>query len=111
MKFFIPHTQVSGQIDLPDEAEAIYQGVIKFAEANMQPRKISPERIYSIETEVDGRGCILKVGDSKIFGEKVVAILLAEDIYLVCTENRGVLREAPAFFGERKVKNVVLFDP
>lgn len=105
MKFFIPKFEHD-----PAKSEHYYEAIVKFAAVNLN-REIEPVRIASIDTTWDGKSCVLRVGDSKVFGEAVCAILRAGDVYGVVTVSRGFARGLPYLFGAREVSNVVYFDP
>ncbi|GAB3331720.1 hypothetical protein GCM10027299_37630 [Larkinella ripae] len=103
MKFFVPATKN------PDEAEKVY-GILR--KAMLKHRyETSDQRIYSITFDDNGFSLTETVGQpSETSGEPIVAIFQAGDLYLICTNNRGVLRGMPMIAGEWAVTNVELFE-
>lgn len=104
MKFFVPATKNDA------EAEKVY-GILR---KSMQKHRYetTDQRIYSITFDDNGFSLNETVGKpSETSGETIVAIFQAGDLYLICTNNRGVLRGMPMIAGEWAVTNVELFEP
>lgn len=104
MKFFMPDMDES-------EAEGLYNDIKKTTAANAGP--VTDRRVQAITFHDHGRVVIAEVGKSDpIEGEIVVAILesVAPGPYLICTPNRGVLKEWPIMVGRHEIKSFVDFD-
>jgi hypothetical protein len=102
VKFFVP----SAEND--KAAEDIYQATKKFAVDNCWP--VTDRRIQAIGFRDKGRFVTAEVGKIEpITGETVVAIFESRT-YLLCTENRGVLRGMPILVGKHEVSSVTDFD-
>jgi hypothetical protein len=103
MKFFVPATKN------PEEAEKVH-GILR--KAMLKHRYETTDlRIYSITFDDNGMRQTETVGKpSETSGETIVAIFQSGDIYLICTNNRGVLRGMPMIAGEWAVTNVELFE-
>lgn len=86
MKFFVPGAST------PQLAEEVYQQ-IKEWNSKRVGRQISDRRIYSIGYNADGDRYNATVGESdERLKEVVIAIIETSGFYLVCSDNRGVLR-------------------
>lgn len=93
MKFFVPGTKND------QEAENVY-GILrkKMTQHRYQP---NDARIYEIAFEDNGQTITETVGKhSSIASEPIVAIFETEDVYLICTTNRGILRGMPLLAGK-----------
>ncbi|WP_234733190.1 hypothetical protein [Tellurirhabdus bombi] len=103
MKFFVPATKDN------KEAENVYSILQKkIRQANYKP---TDARVYSITFEDNGQELTETVGKSSpIAHENVVAIFETEDIYLICTTNRGILRGLPIAAGKWAITRAELFD-
>lgn len=106
-KFFLPAAEDDAQ------AERVRNSVITFAKTNgFQPRE--DVRIFKLYYRHDGRDYEAEVGKAEPrTGEPVVMILWEEtprDLFLICTENRGVVRGEPVLVGRPEVRSVVEFD-
>ncbi|MGV3559020.1 hypothetical protein [Larkinella arboricola] len=103
MKFFVPATKN------PEEAEKVY-GILR--KSMLKHRyETTDQRIYSITFDDNGFSLTETVGKpSETSGETIVAIFQSGDLYLICTNNRGVLRGMPMIAGEWAVTNVELFE-
>jgi hypothetical protein len=94
-----------------DEAEALYEDIKKFAAANAGP--VSGRRIRAITFPHRGKTVTAEVGKhDPVEGEMVLAILesVTPGPYLICTPNRGVLKDVPIMVGAHEAKSVVDFD-
>jgi hypothetical protein len=99
MKFFIPDAKDDA------EAEGVYEGIRKFHTEQMGA-SLSARRIYSVNGTHDGKRFTASVGRTfERLGEMVIAILLDDSrkCYLICTPNRGVLRDMPYLSGSNEV--------
>lgn len=90
MQFFIPGAPTDA------EAESVYAGVSKFIGAKgVAPRK---DRIQSLTWRHNDHQHYPTVGgilDSRMGGEKVIAIIAMGSDYAICTQNNGVLTGEP----------------
>lgn len=99
MKFFIPKAKDAA------DAESVYEGIRKF-NAEQMGASLSARRIYSVHGKHDGKPFAATVGETfERLGEPVIAILLDEGrkCYLICTPNRGVLRDMPYLSGSNEI--------
>jgi len=104
MKFFIPHAATR------DQGEIVYQSIKKFASQQMA-WEISDRRIMFMKYSHDSKEYTVEVGEKeKRTGEEVIAILESTGSYLVCTENRGVVRGEPIMIGKHEVSLVNDFE-
>ena len=103
MKFFIPYAKDKKQ------AEEVLQGIKKFAKETIG-WDITDRRIFSLNYTHEGRKYHSEVGktDDRV-GEKVIAIL-ESNTYLVCTQNRGVVRGGPVLVGKMEATRVIDFE-
>jgi len=105
MTFFVPSTKDEA------EAEKVYD-ILRRKLAAQHRYEASPDRIYELEYEETGHRSVLTVGKSDFtLGEVVVAIFRADDRYLVCTPNRGLLKGQPMVVGDWLVLRTEAFDP
>ena len=107
MKFFITDAKDAAQ------AEDVYQGIRKFHTQEMGA-ELSPRRIYKLAGTHDSKRFTATVGETfERLGEKVIAILLdaKRDCYLICTPNRGVLRDMPYLSGAHEIHHYEDFEP
>jgi hypothetical protein len=99
MKFFLPVAKDAA------EAERVYEGIRKFHTEQMGA-SLSARRIYSLRGTHNGKRFTATVGQPfESLGEVVIAILLDEtrQCYLICTPNRGVLRDMPYLSGNNEI--------
>jgi hypothetical protein len=99
MKFFIPDAKDAA------EAESVYEGIRKFNSEQIGA-SLSARRIYSVHGTHNSKRFTATVGQSfERLGEVVIAILLdeARKCYLICTPNRGVLRDMPYLSGSSEI--------
>lgn len=84
MKFFLPAANSD------EQANRVYTAIVKHNGAEMMSRKI-----FSIHWIHNGKPYYAEIGkpvDSYFGGEVVVAIVENEQLYFICTENRGMIR-------------------
>ncbi|MBA7709687.1 hypothetical protein ES703_118609 [subsurface metagenome] len=93
MKFFIPDMQ-----DKPDKAEELYKAIKDFAKTSVG-WNITNRRIFRISYQHDGRPHEAEVGKINDVNNEPVIAILESNAYLVCTPNRGVLRDMPILVG------------
>jgi hypothetical protein len=108
MKFFIPHTKTK------EEETKIYDAIKKFAKDNTS-WNIGNRRVFRIEYNHDGKRYHAEVGRIEdLIGEEVIAILesgySSNIVYLICTPNRGVIRDMPILVGENEVYSLIDFE-
>ena len=102
MKFFVPAATDD------KNAELIYDGIRQF---NGASRPITNRRIFSIHWLHEGKLYYAEVGQPEAkTHDLVLAILETDQIYYVCTVNRGGLRGDPILAGSREVTRIVDFD-
>ena len=103
MKFFLPHTK--------DEAHAkqLYEAAKQFCEAQTG-WLILPKKIATLRYRHNGQEHIAAVGYKDCTEGEVLCILESKITFLVCTEDRGVLRGDPIIVGREEVSDVEYFD-
>ena len=103
MKFFIPLAKDDA------ERDQVWEGCRKGA-LHTVGFAITDKKIQSIFTHHNGKEYKEEVGQkTPANGELVVAILECENVYLVCTPNRGVLRDMPMMVGKHNAENIIEF--
>jgi hypothetical protein len=105
VKFFLPAA------DSPEQAESVYGSIRSFAE-EQTGWKTTDRRIYRLEYRHEGKNYSAQVGefDPRI-DEVVIAILeTVRGVYLVCSQNRCVLRGEPMLVGSDEVYIRLDFD-
>ena len=102
MKFFVPAT-----VD-DVEAQVVWDATRRFAEDSLG-WVVSERRIFSIGFQHEGKSYHAEVGkpDPHV-GETVIAILESNS-YLVCTQNRGVVKGMPILVGRDDQNEVTEF--
>lgn len=103
--FFIPAAESN------EQAERVYEAVCKFHGV-----AVGENRVRGLSWIHNGQAMSCNVGDAapayyRTGDEPVVAIIMRDKVYLVCTENRGVARGEPIYVGENEVQNARYFDP
>lgn len=90
------------------EAQVVWDATKRFAEDSLG-WVVSDRRIFSIGYQHEGSQYHAEVGkpDPRI-GEIVIAILESNS-YLVCTQNRGVVRGMPILVGREQENEVTEF--
>jgi hypothetical protein len=99
MRFFIPEAKDAA------EAERVYEGIRKFHTEEMGA-SLNARRIYSVHGTHNGKRFTATVGQPfERLREMVIAILLDDTrkCYLICTPNRGVLRDIPYLSGSNEI--------
>ena len=106
MKFFVPHANTS------EDAQRVYKSIVDFnSRGEGGWGQVSDQRIYRITFMHNGKPGEATVGEKfDPIGEEVIAILKSVT-YLICTPNRGVLRDMPILVGENEIRSVEEFDP
>ena len=93
-KFFVPHAKDA------DQAESLWKSTKLFNE-EQSSRLISDRRIHGLSYSHDGTKYHDDIGKKHaLLGEEVLVILDAGDLFMVCTENRGVVRGGPFLVGK-----------
>lgn len=104
MKFFIPEAK-----DKQQENEA-YSSIKKFVSQQVGG-DILDTKIYKINFKHDGKEYSATIGETTNFnGEMAIAIFEADNLYLLCTLNRGVKRGDPILVGKNLDTSVIFFD-
>lgn len=103
MRFFIPGAET------PEEAEQVYAATKKFA-AETMGWEIGDGRIRSITYTDKGKSVRATVGEPEPREGQLVVAILDSNTYLVCTPNRGVIRDMPIMVGKLEVTHVDWFD-
>ena len=102
MKFFVPASTDD------KNAEVIYDSIKQF---NSPSRKTTDRRILSIVWNHEGKTYRAEVGQSEPrTHDLVLAILETDQLYYVCTVNRGGVRGEPIYVGVDEVASIVDFD-
>jgi len=96
MRFFIPHTKDSTDI------EEVYSAILKHNNG-----LITDKRIFKITFYSDGKKIVAEVGKPldgtrKEGDQLVIAIVEAENWYCVCLPTRGVLKGVPIYVGKKE---------
>ena len=104
-RFFVPAADSDAQ------AEYFLQATRQHVQEQLGHR-IGDRRIFRLRYGREGRDYVVEVGkvDSRVH-EVVIAILEApdDDLYLVCTASRGVLRGGPMLVGRSEARDVANF--
>lgn len=91
MRFFIPEVQDR------DEADKVYEAIKRFVQE--QAGSLRDARYYAIYYRHNGKDMKARIGEPEpLTGETVIAIFRTdrdEGPFLICTENRGVVRGEP----------------
>lgn len=104
MKFFIFATKTD------DEAKSVYDEIVKF-NSQQTGRKIIERKIFAIDYNHNSKVYRAECGKiEQRTGETVIAILQTDQIFFVCTPNRGVLRGEPILVGVDEVSKITDFD-
>ena len=103
MKFFIPKATDDEMRDhVWDACRKAAMATVGF--------KLTDKKIQSITTSHNGKVYKETVGAiTPANGELVIAILECEQVYLVCTPSRGVIRDMPMMVGKHDAENVIEF--
>ena len=100
--FFVPYAKDS------EQAQEVWTATRKFAQENC-PNEVSENRIFSIEYRHEGSEYYTEVGQPEPRTGETVLVILKSNPYLVCTENRGVLRGIPVLVGKNEARVVTHF--
>ena len=103
MEFFVPAAKDNAQ------AKRVWAATRKFAEQNLQ-RTVSDRRIFSVAYRHNGREYYAEVGKPDPRVEETVLVILESNPFLVCTQNRGVIRGLPVLVGRDEILRIVDFD-
>lgn len=117
-EFFIPY------MPDPEAQERTWAAIKSFAVEQHGWKGVTEARVFRVDYVHDGKHMEAEVGKPHPYGyettwerppprqrEWVVAILEVEGgPYLVCTENRGVLRGEPILVGSSEHYRVIYFD-
>jgi hypothetical protein len=99
MKFFVPEVENAAQ------AERVYEAIRKFHIEQLDA-SLSARRIYRVRGTHNGKRFAATVGEPfEVLREVVIAILLDEKrkCYLICTPNRGVIKNVPYLSGAHEI--------
>lgn len=92
--FFVPHTKDR------DQAERLREACQKFLRDHGY-EVVMDRRIYSVSYSHDGKKYRDVIGQtSGLTGEEVLVIFDGGNLFLSCSENRGVLRGEPVLIGK-----------
>ena len=94
-------------MDTSEKENELYIGINKFAEEEFGETTF--RKIFRITFRHNSHQGIEELGQLAQNQELVFAILEADNAYLVCTENRGVLRGSALLVGKRDVISIVYF--
>jgi len=104
MKFFLPFAKDDKMAR--ETIEKIRTNVATFVN-----QQITDRAIYKIEFYHNGKTYSATVGEEFApLRESVVAILEAENLYLICTPSRGVLHQGPYLVGLQTAFRIVDFE-
>src|SRR5262245_40343668 len=91
--FFVPFANET------EQAERVWQDTKRFMEE--QGHQVLDRRIYQLTYSHDGTRYHDAIGEvNRAIGERVLVILDAGNLFLVCTPNRGVIRGGPILVGK-----------
>jgi len=111
MQFFAPEYLEEPAEPIDDAtAEDMLQAVRKFARETTGWGDPSDRRIYRIEYTHGGKDYVAEVGRPEPRTGELVMFILESTTYLVCTPNRGVLRELPLLIGKDEATRVEDFE-
>jgi hypothetical protein len=106
MKFFVPFIE-----DQP-AAERMYAAVKEFA-SKETGWMLAPGRVFALRYRMNDREFLAQVGIPHPPGpeaEVVVCIFRSAGFYLICTQNRGVMRNLPLVIPRGRVSDVEFFN-
>ncbi|NQT80260.1 MAG: hypothetical protein HQ555_07725 [Candidatus Aminicenantes bacterium] len=103
MKYFVPNAKDS------KEAQYILEATKKFVK-KMLGWDVTDRKIFRLKYEHDGKKRIAEVGKEEEATNEVVILILESNTYLVCTANRGVLRDIPLLVGKEEVRFIEDFE-
>ncbi len=106
MKFFVPF------IEDQASAERMYAAVKEFT-SNETGWSIIPGRVFALRYRMNNCEFLAQVGIPHPPGpgaEVVVCILRTAGFYLVCTQNRGVMRNLPLVIPRGRVSDMEFFN-
>lgn len=92
-----------------DDALDIFNGVKKYM--NMQGHYPFDKPVQWIEYTHNGIKETAEVNQFTVVNkERVILIFECENLFLICTPERGVIRGEPILVGRHEIKKVVYFD-
>jgi hypothetical protein len=103
-KFFVPAVEDRAQ------AEGVWEATRAFAHDQLA-WDVSDRRIFQINYQHNGRPYVAEVGLPDARTGETLLVILESNAYLVCTENRGVVRGEPIIVGREQVRTVEDFAP
>jgi hypothetical protein len=103
VKFFVPAAST------PEQAEEVWNATRKFAGDTMAG-PIGARRIFRLSYLHKGKRLTAEVGQPEPLTGEPVVVILDSNPYLVCTQDRGVVRGTPVLVGRGAVSEVVDFD-
>lgn len=102
-QFFVPAASSA------EEALKVYEATRQFSEEQLG-RKTKPKRIERICFDHDGHTWEAVVGEQFTeINELVIAIFEMDQLFIVCTPNRGVLRGEPYLVGKNSTRHYAEF--
>jgi len=103
MKFFIP-----GAKDKQQEKKT-YDSIKKFVSQQIG-RNVLDTMIYKINFKHDGKEYSETIGEvSKFNGELAVVIFETDNLYLLCTPSRGVIKGEPILVSKNVNTSIMVF--
>ncbi|PSU34335.1 hypothetical protein [Photobacterium lutimaris] len=102
MDFFVPSASS------PQQAEAVFNSIANHVSAPEQN-----QRIYKLVWQHEGAECACEIGKPlpEVFRteETVLAIFECDEVYKICTPNRGAIKFDPIHAMKSSVSNVEYF--
>ena len=105
MDFFVPSAK-----DV-DQAQSVYSSIAEHVSASTPT---NDKRIQKLVWTHEGIECIGEVGklppDVFRAEEEILAIFECDNVYKICTQNRGVINFDPILASTNAIKRVIYFD-
>lgn len=104
MRFFIPATE-------KEQTEDFYNNTIVRYIESLGFQLLKANRIYRLSYMYNGNNLSDSVGQNcGLNGEPIFAILETDEIFLICTTNRGIIGETPLQLEKEFVDDIEYFD-
>ncbi|MEC6906937.1 hypothetical protein [Photobacterium piscicola] len=105
MDFFVPLAKNV------DQAQSVYSSIAEHVSA---PKPTNDKRIQKLVWTHEGVECIGEIGKlpPEVFraNDEILAIFECDNVYKICTQNRGVINFDPILASTDNVKHVTYFD-
>ncbi|WP_297478471.1 hypothetical protein [uncultured Photobacterium sp.] len=105
MDFFVPLAKSF------DQAQSVYLSIAEHVSA---PTPTNDKRIQKLVWTHEGVECIGEIGQlpPEVFraNDEILAIFECDNVYKICTQNRGVINFDPILASRDTVKHITYFD-